>query len=846
MLWKRIEEIFLQAVDRSGENRERYLASACGDHAELRREVDALLEADTQGMESVTSVVRSSVVSVVQEELNGLSVGPWQIVEEIGRGGMGTVYRAVRADGEFQIEVAVKILTRGIHSRMLLDRFRRERQILARLEHPNIARLLDGGTTAAGLPYLVMEFVAGQALTRYCDAGKLSVRERLAIFRKVCDAVSCAHRNLVIHRDLKPDNILVTADGTPKLLDFGIAKILEPISGGSGLDSNADSEDLTMTTERMGTPAWCSPEQIRGGNIGVATDVYSLGVVLFRLLTGFRPYRVDSVNWDNATHVICDRDPLRATEAFSFGPRTPEELQEIARNRGTTPEGLKKQLGGDLENILALSLRKEPERRYLSVDKFSEDLQRFLDGRTVLAAGDTFAYRTDKFVRRHKLGVGTGAVLTVLLCISTVAALWQARKLSVRIDEDRKLATTFLADIHEDISRLPGSMPMRETLLRKSLDYLNGLARDTGQDVETRRSLALAQERFASLLSGIGQTGLGKSGLALQTWQKAKIIREGILAELPNDSKAKFDLASSYLIGSNITSRVSTAKEAQAHDKRALSLAEELLKLAPENVAYQTLAAKAYASRSYGLSLAGQDTDAEYWLRKALPMRQKLVEQAPGDLDAQRELSGLYYRLGSWGQKGPENAITDLQQALKIQLALEEKKPDQMTRLAMASTRHFLGVSLGGLGRYDEALQEFHTAIAIREPILAADERDARTRSMLAGNYGEQAEVLLRAKRFPDALASIRHAITLDQQTLAVDAKVVPVRITLAEHEGRLAAIYAATGDTREAAYAWRRSVAVFDQLDREGYLTIPAVRADAERARTEAARTTAALAGQE
>ncbi|HXJ41425.1 MAG TPA: serine/threonine-protein kinase, partial [Bryobacteraceae bacterium] len=465
--WKRIEDVFLEAVERSGESRQRFLAAACEGDEELRREVDALLEADDQGSATVTSVVRNSVVSVFREELDGLSAGPWRIVEEIGRGGMGTVHRAVRADGEFHIEVAVKILMRGIHSRLLLDRFRRERQILARLEHPNIARLLDGGTTSAGLPYLVMEFVAGEPLTRYCDSRNLPVRERLALFRKVCDAVSCAHRNLVIHRDLKPDNILVTADGIPKLLDFGIAKILEPTSG--------SSEELTMTTERMGTPAWCSPEQIRGGHIGVATDVYSLGVVLFRLLTGYRPYRVESITWENATHVICEREAMRATEALSAGPKDLDEANRTAQSRGTTPEGLRRQLAGDLENILALALRKEPERRYLSVDKFSDELQRHLDGRPVLAAGDTMTYFVGKFVRRHRLGVTLAIVLTLLLCASAVATLWQARRLSLRVAEDRKLATTFLADIHEDIARLPGSIPARETLLRKSLDYLNGL-----------------------------------------------------------------------------------------------------------------------------------------------------------------------------------------------------------------------------------------------------------------------------------------------------------------------------------------------------------------------------------
>ena len=441
-MWKRIEELFLNAVERSGEDRARFLKEACAGDEGLRHEVEALLEADDAGNATVTAVVRDSVASVVREELDNLRVGPWRVTEEIGRGGMGTVYKAVRADGEFQIEVAVKVLIRGIQSRMLLDRFRRERQILARLEHPNIARLLDGGTTGTGQPYLVMEFVAGEPLIRYCDSRKLSLPERVAIFRKVCDAVSCAHRNLVIHRDLKPDNILVTADGTPKLLDFGIAKILEP----TGSDGTTRFEDLTVTTERMGTPAWCSPEQIRGGHIGVTTDVYSLGVVLFRLLTGYRPYRADSVNWENATHLICDREALRATEALTASPKNTADLPETAANRSTTPEGLKRQLAGDLETILAYTLRKEPERRYLSVDKLNEELQRYLDGRPVMAASDTLVYTVGKFVRRHRVGVLLAAALSLALCISVAMTVRKSMALARRVVEDRKLATKTISE----------------------------------------------------------------------------------------------------------------------------------------------------------------------------------------------------------------------------------------------------------------------------------------------------------------------------------------------------------------------------------------------------------------
>jgi hypothetical protein len=500
---------------------------------------------------------------------------------------MGVVYRAVRSNGEFSIDAAVKVLNRGVNSQILLDRFRRERQILARLEHPNIARLLDGGKTASGLPYLAMEYVAGMKLTRYCDERQLSVRDRVALFRKVCDAVSCAHRNLVIHRDLKPDNILVTGEGVPKLLDFGIAKLLEPGTG--------DSVELTMTAERVGTPSWCSPEQICGDHIGVGTDVYSLAVVLFRLLTGYRPYHADSVTWENATAVICERAPLHASEAVAAKPTTSEEALAVARYRSASPETLRRQLTGDLDNILSYALRKEPDRRYRSVDQFSEELQRYLDGRPVLAAGDTVIYLAGKFIRRHKVGVGAAAILTFLLCISTVVAVFQARRLSLRLTEDRKLATSLLFDLHDNISRLPGSLPAREALLRKSLDYLSGLAHDAGQDRETRRSLALAGERFADLLGT-----LGRSADALRTWQTARGIREALARQKKSDLTAQYELGTSYLSGGVFVGRAGTVEEMQVLNRKALRIAETLVSKAPEVRDYQVLLADTWASLSSG------------------------------------------------------------------------------------------------------------------------------------------------------------------------------------------------------------------------------------------------------
>lgn len=848
--WKRIEEIFLIAADLMGVARERYLESACGGDAAIRLEVEALLAADN-GTTEIASLVRESVVSMVSDVIKsdsplsvspsrsappglhtgasgmeGQQIGEWKLVEEIGRGGMGTVYRAVRGDGEFSIEAAVKILNRGVSSQILLDRFKRERQILARLEHPNIARLLDRGKTTSGLPYLVMEFVPGLALTRYCDEHQLTVRQRLSLFRKVCDAVSCAHRNLVIHRDLKPDNILVTEDGTPKLLDFGIAKLLEPGTGDSG--------ELTMTAERVGTPSWCSPEQIRGDHIGVATDIYSLGVVLFRLLTGYRPYHADSVTWENATSVICDREPLRASEAVAVKPKSPEEAAAVGRHRSVNPEILRKQLTGDLDNILSYALRKEPDRRYRSADEFSDELQRYLDGRAVMAAGDTVAYLVGKFIRRHRLGVGIAAVLTTLLVLSTVDAIWQARRLSIRVNEDRKLAASLLFDLHDNISHLPGSLPAREALLRKSLDYLNGLARDAGQDRETRRSLALAGERFATLLGT-----LGRSADSLKTWQTARAIREALANEEPSDLKAQYELGNSYLSGAVITGRVGTVDQMQSLNRKALKIAEMLVAVAPGVRDYQGLQADAWASISNGFNILGKPDEATNALRKALPIRETLASKTT-DGAAQNDLAMVRYHLGMIEAQAdqPGSALKDLEAALRLQ---SMQAPSAQLFFEMAGTHHFLGVSLGALRRYDEALDHFNQAIALREDALREDEHDARSRSLLAGNYSEKALVLLNKGLPEEARAVIQHAIVLQQQLLAVDPRGVPARISMATYLSREANIYAVNHQLHEAAEAWRRAVRFYEDLKRGGFLGAPDVAKDSETAHAEAAK----LAGQ-
>jgi eukaryotic-like serine/threonine-protein kinase len=336
----------------------------------------------------------------------GRNIGPYQIITEIGRGGMGAVYRALRIDGEFEVVVAIKVVRHAMSSDLVLERFRTERQIQARLGHPNITRLLDGGTTHDGLTYFVMEYIEGLPLTKYCDSQQLPITDRLKLFRKICDAVSYAHQNLIVHRDLKPDNILVTAEGTPKLLDFGVAKILEEVP--------ADGSEPTMTMVRMGTPAYSSPEQILGEPVGIGTDVYSLGVVLYELLTGKRPYRLDSLGWEESARVVCERDATRPSSVVSSKADSVDETEQISLARRTTVDGLRRRLAGDLDNIVSVALRKEPARRYRSVDHLSEEIQNHLEGRPVKARGDSIVYKGSKLIGRHKLGSAVAAVFSIL------------------------------------------------------------------------------------------------------------------------------------------------------------------------------------------------------------------------------------------------------------------------------------------------------------------------------------------------------------------------------------------------------------------------------------------------
>ena len=427
-LWQRAKEIFEQAADLTPAARDTFLAEKCRDNPPLRRAVDRLLAADREDEPLLPAAESGDVLKVLTDRRDrpwaGRQLGAYRVLEKIGSGGMGTVFLARRDDAEFHKHVAIKVLPLWMSSGDNLERFRRERQILALLEHPNIARLLDGGTTEEGLPYLVMEYVEGAPITSFCDHGRLDVTTRVELMRKVCDAVDYAHRRLIVHRDLKAGNILVTDDGEPKLLDFGIAKL---IGDGSGAEPGAETHGRFMT------PGYAGPEQLAGRPITTAADVYSLGVLLYKLLVGRLPFDVRGLSAAEIADTVARSPPLPPSRALvaSMGHG---EAAEVASARGTRPALLARRLAGDLDNICLKALRSDPELRYRSAAELGQDLRRYRHGLPVVARPARWSYRLGKFVRRH--AVASTIALTSFGLITAFGVVTYLQSLRIAAERD--------------------------------------------------------------------------------------------------------------------------------------------------------------------------------------------------------------------------------------------------------------------------------------------------------------------------------------------------------------------------------------------------------------------------
>ncbi|MBL8115346.1 MAG: protein kinase [Acidobacteria bacterium] len=510
--WELVKELFEKVVDVPPAERSSLLRAAAD--AELVREVEGLLEADARS-ESFLAMPAGSLLGAMEAIGRWRAperLGPYRLLGEIGAGGMGTVHLAERDDDTFRMRVAIKIVRAGAGSQGLLRRFVTERQILAGLEHPGIARLLDGGSAPDGGPYLVMEYVEGLPIDVHCTRRRLSVRQRIELFRKVCAAVAYAHQHLVVHRDLKPGNILVTEGGLPKLLDFGIATLFQP------------GRTETATALHALTPGYASPEQIEGRGVATTSDVYSLGVVLFELLTGALPYRTEG------------RSPLELARAVC--EEQPQVPSAVAKGEA---------LDADLDNIVLMALRKDPARRHPSVESLDDDLKRYLEGLPVKARPDTFTYRTGKLLKRKRLAVAAALLVALSVLGGVLATLHEARIADRRFREVHRLANALIFELHDGIQGITGSTRARELLVKRALEYLAMLSREAPDDPAIQKDLAAAYEKIGDIQGRPGIANLGQYEAALRSYEESLRLRRKLLASHPGDEELQKAIAASTL-----------------------------------------------------------------------------------------------------------------------------------------------------------------------------------------------------------------------------------------------------------------------------------------------------------
>jgi non-specific serine/threonine protein kinase/serine/threonine-protein kinase len=775
--WQQVRQVFEKASGLDSEERAAYLDQACTGDADLRQEVESLLSsaslAGSVFLGKPAAELAGIATDLVPATRTGTRIGVYQILEEIGHGGMGEVYSAVRADGQYEKEVAVKIVRGGFDSRAVLERFRNERQILASLDHPNIARLLDGGTTDDGTPYLVMELIRGKSIDQYCDQRQLSINDRLQLFVRVCRAVRYAHQRLVIHRDIKPSNILVTEEGVPKLLDFGIAKILDTAA------------QVEVTQLRPMTPEYASPEQVRGEPITTATDVYSLGVVLYQLLTGHFPYSGDTSTPHALARAICETEAIRPStvvvkpEIRRDKPSESVSADELSRLRDMTPAKLRRRLRGDLDNIVLAALRKEPERRYTSVERFVDDLRRHREGLPVTATRGSWSYRAGKFVRRHKVSMAAAAVVALAILGGIAATVREARiarrqaeiardqrrRAEKRFNEVRKLANSLLFEVHDSIKDLPGSTPARKLLVTRALEYLDSLSQEAKGDASLQRELAAAYQRIGDVQGQPRQANLGDRVGAETSYRKSLTIREGLVAADPMNEELRRELVMGYGKLSDLLREKGDLAGAMENSGKQMATVEALFNADPTNVPNRVLFATYRMDHGYKQATIGGDREHGLEnLQQGSILLEQLAAERPEDQYVHRIL-GLSYSRTAEILQGTESsrpeALSLYRKALAVKQALFSAHPNNADYERLVAYDQFeIGSLLKEMGELHQATTWDREALAGFQKLATADPASPLYRQDIAQVSRDLGEILTRT-------GDSRHAVELLEVSLS-------------------------------------------------------------------------------
>ena len=738
---RRLADLFADALEQPPEERQRYLEATAPDAPELREEVSRLLAAHERAgdfLSGIDAVRAAQLLSSVQASAEGQRIGPYRVLRELGRGGMGTVYLAERADGGFEQRVALKLVKRGMDSEAIVERFRRERQILARLQHPHVARLYDGGVAEDGRPWFAMEHVDGSPITRHCDERRLPIEARLKLFQDVCRAVQYAHGNLIVHRDLKPSNVLVSAAGEVKLLDFGIARLLD--------DDDEVGKQLTAAGGRAMTLDYAAPEQVVGEPVTTAADVYALGVVLYELLSGHLPRRPAERTPGAPGGAPASAEPEppsaaagRRADRDGSGDAASPTPQQIAAARGTSPERLQRRLAGDLDAVVLEALERDPERRYPSAEALLRDLERHLAGEPVLAHRDSFGYRAYKFVRRHVAAVAAATAFVLLLAASSAALLVQQARTARERDKAREV---------------------KELVLGLFAVSDPGQAR--GETVTARELLDRGAERIAGELAGQPEVRaemmavLGEIYRRLGLYDAARPLLEGALALRRQALGGRHaDVAESLGALARLAYDSGRYDDAEPLYRLALALQRQIRGATHPDVA------RSLDGLSVVVRARRRLDEAESLAREALAMRRRL--HGPRHAEVAESLVNVavpLYLRGDYDRAEPL-----YREALAMRLALLGED-----HLDVAATRNRLALLLRRRGRREDAELELRRALATYRKVLGEHHPEVAT---VLGNLGnllvDRRDYTAAARLYREVLASKRVRLGREHPDTAID-----------------------------------------------------------------------------
>lgn len=718
--WEKVKEIVADAIELDRGKRPAFVEQACGGDAELRQEVETLLNADDPG---------SSVLDVDRLPAH---MGSYRIVREIGRGGTGTVYLGERDDGQFEQRAAIKAIERGMDSAAVLRRFFDERRILARLQHPNITRLLDGGMFEER-PYFVMEYVEGEPIIDYANRCELSVDERIRLFLPVCDAVEHAHSNLILHRDIKAGNILVDAAGTPKLLDFGVAKLLEEGDG-----------EMSALGQRPLTPQSASPEQVRGEPLTTATDVYALGLLLFELLAGERPYSVQSNSLDEMARVICD-EPVPLPSELADGPAA-------------------RRLKGDLDDIILKAIEREPAERYQRAADLAADLNRYLQGLPVQARSGGRLYRVRKFVARNRRPLAIAVAVTLAIGFAAGDAIVQGRRAQRRFDDLRRLAGSYLFEFHDAIANLPGSTPARELVVKRALQYLDRVSSETANDTGLKRELAESYLKVGDAQVLAYEANPGRPVEARASYQKAVALLNDIVRASPSDMRAQGDLA-------RAKNELASAMASTGDARKAWIMLEDLASSLEALNRKQGLdaATKFTLGRTY-FGISEFERSAEH-NNESLQTRLHSIEifgdlaRDPNNREALRWYATSEKRLASLYLLQFHN-VAKAAECLNIAIDIDRRRVAQnpgnaVARMDLTLGQSYMAALLQRKGELPAAQRLYESTMSVRKELLAADPRNYPLRYLLVTDYGRLGDLLRLEKNVAGARAAYREGLEM-------------------------------------------------------------------------------------